>query len=76
MNVPEHLQTLLDAESAVIAASVLIRTSGGRDGIDAYDAAVEVERVAYDAMNAKGLTRAQWAHYDRTRRAMYRKLAR
>ena len=72
-SLPQHLQDTLAAERAVIAAGRKVHATGGAEAACVeHDAAVAAEEAAYKKMNALGLTRSQWAAYDRIRAAMYR----
>ena len=70
---PQHAVDALAAEKVVIDAGHHVRdTRGASEACDAYDAVQVTENEVYEAMNVKGLTRDQWAAFDRARLKMYR----
>jgi len=74
MSLPEYAVAALEAVEKVVKAGELVRDTGGdKAACDAYDAIIAEENAAYEAMNDKGMTREQWAEYDRKKVKLYRK---
>jgi hypothetical protein len=76
MKLPAHAIKALAADAACIKAGrKVIETRGECEAsCIAYDLAGKAENAAYEVMNKKGLTREQWAEYDRQRSIMYESL--
>ncbi len=71
----EEVINALAALRRNVLASNALRDSGGmKVYCDAYDASELAENEAYEAMNAVGLTSAEWAEYDRAKREIYAKV--
>ena len=72
---PKTAEDTLKAVRDVVTFGNAVRASGGsRETSDAYDVAMARENALYETMNAAGMTRAQWAEYDRRSAALYRGL--
>lgn len=75
MKLPTHAEATLAAIKDVVTFGNAVKATGGsKESCAAYDVAVEKENTLYEAMNTKGLTRAQWAEYDRRSAQAYRGL--
>jgi|TARA_Y100000310_G_scaffold309961_1_gene354597 hypothetical protein len=74
-NLTKEARAALQAVKEVVTFGNAVKATGGsKESCAAYDAATAKENELYEAMNAAGMTRAQWAEYDRQSAVLYKNL--